>query len=66
MAQHDVIRKKIELNKDDVDWFEEQYPKASLGGILSMLLTKFREHNTHTPNDYAAMAAQALSEEVNG
>ena len=60
----DIIRKGIELNKDDVDWFNQQYPKGSLSGVLSMLLEKFREANTHTPSDYASIAAKALSEEL--
>jgi hypothetical protein len=61
----EVIRKGIELNKDDVDWFNEQYPKGSLSAVLSMLLTKFREVNTHTPSDYARIAAEALTEDLN-
>jgi hypothetical protein len=59
-----VIRKGIELDKDDVRWFNEQYPEGSLSGILSMLFSKFREVNTHTPSDYAQLAAKALSEEL--
>lgn len=60
----DVIRKGIELNKDDVDWFEEQYPKGSLSATISMLFEKFRQSNTHTPSDYADMAVRALNEEL--
>lgn len=60
----DVIRKGIELNKDDVDWFNEQYPKGSLSATLSMLLEKFRAVNSYTPSDYADMAAKALTEEL--
>jgi hypothetical protein len=60
----EVIRKGIELNKDDVDLFNEQYPKGSLSAVISMLFTKFREVNTYTPDDYAKIAAKALSEEL--
>jgi|GraSoiStandDraft_4_1057263.scaffolds.fasta_scaffold120446_3 hypothetical protein len=60
-----VVRKGIELDKDDVRWFNEQYPEGSLSGIISMLFSKFREANTHTPSDYAEIAARTLSEELN-
>lgn len=58
------IPKKVLLNEDDVEWFEKQYPKASLSWCLSMLLEKFRQQNTMTPADYAAMAAKELAEEL--
>jgi hypothetical protein len=61
----EVVRKGIELNKDDVEWFNEQYPKGSLSAVLSMLFSKFRDANTHTPSDYAKIAATALTEELN-
>jgi hypothetical protein len=60
----DVERKRIELNQDDIDWFETQYPKGSLSATLSMLFTKFREANTMTPADYAKIAAEALTEDL--
>lgn len=60
----EVVRRGIELNVDDVAWFHEQYPKGSLSATLSMLLSKFREINTLTPNDYAKIAAEALTEEL--
>lgn len=60
----EVIRKYIELNQDDVDWFEQQYPKGSLSAVVQMMLTKFREANTLTPADYAKIAADALTEEL--
>ena len=52
------------MNVDDIEWFNAQYPKGSLSATLSMLLTKFREANTFTPQDYARMAADALNEEL--
>jgi hypothetical protein len=60
----EVIRKRIELNQDDVDWFDETYPEGSLSGIISMLFSKFRDANTMTPTDYAKIAAAALREEL--
>jgi hypothetical protein len=60
----EVVRSRIELNSEDVEWFSEHYPKGSLSATLSMLLSKFREANTFTPADYAQMAASALNEEL--
>lgn len=59
-----VIRKRVELNQDDVEWFETQYPEGSLGGIITMLFSKFREVNTLSPQDYAKIAAEALTEQM--
>lgn len=60
----DVIRKGIELDKDDLEWFYSQYPEGSLTGIISMLFSKFREANTYTPSDYADMAVETLNEQL--
>lgn len=60
----EVREKRVELNVDDIEWFNAQYPKGSLSATLSMLLTKFREVNTFTPQDYARLAAEALTEEI--
>lgn len=59
-----VINKRIELNSEDVDWFESHYPNGSLTGVISMLFTKFREANTMTPAEYADLAAKELSNEI--
>jgi hypothetical protein len=59
-----VVRKRIELNQDTVDWFEATYPEGSLPATISMLFDKFREVNTLTPVQYAEAAARALSEEI--
>jgi hypothetical protein len=64
MAERNVIKKGIELNQDDVDWFNSQYPKGSLSAVLSMLLSKFRESNTLTPSDYVKIAVDALNEDM--
>lgn len=64
MVERNVVRKKIELNQDDVDWFYSQYPDGSLSAIISMLLSKFRESNTATPADYVKLAVDAFNEET--
>lgn len=64
MGERNVIKKGIELNQDDVDWFNSQYPKGSLSATLSMLLSKFRESNTLTPNDYVKIAVDAFNEDM--
>jgi hypothetical protein len=59
-----VVRKRIELNQDTVNWFEMTYPEGSLPATISMLFDKFREVNTTTPDEYARLAAVAFSEEA--
>lgn len=58
------MRKGIELNQDDVTWFEEQYPNGSLSGVIQMLFSRFREANEKTPHEYAEIAAKQLTEEL--
>ena len=59
-----IVRKTVELNKEDIAWFEETYPHGSLSAMLQMLLGRFREITIHTPQEYADIAARALSEEI--
>jgi hypothetical protein len=59
-----VVRKRIELNQDTVDWFNNHYPEGSLSATISMLFDKFMEVNVTTPAEYASLAAAALNEEA--
>jgi len=59
-----MIRKQIELDEENVDWFFATYGNASLSWVLNLLLLKFREAHTHTPTDYAKIGAEALKEEL--
>jgi len=62
----ETLERKVVLDKDNVDWFTEQYPRASLSGILDMLLENFRKVSEFTPAHYADVAAKMLAEKVNG
>lgn len=64
MAQRNVIRKNVELNADNVEWFQRHYPQGSLAAMISMLFDKFVEANEKTPQEYAQIAAQELSEDL--
>jgi len=59
-----VVRKFIELNKDDLEWYEKTYPNGSLTWILSMLFHEFRTATEHTPNEYAKIATESLQEQL--
>ena len=59
----EIVRRYVELDKEDVRWFEEHYPRGAITGILQILLSKFREVSAHTPAYYAEIAAKALAEE---
>jgi hypothetical protein len=56
--------KKVELSKDNVEWFETHYPKASFSWVLDLLMTAFREAQTLTPTDYAAIAAAQINRDI--
>lgn len=59
-----VVRKFIDINEDDLEWFERTYPNGSLTWILSMLLHEFRTATEHTPNDYAKIATESLQQHI--
>lgn len=60
----EIVRKTVELNADNIAWFQETYgaasSRASLSWVLDMLLTKFREAHTITPEELAAIGAAEL------
>jgi hypothetical protein len=64
MSSRNVVRKNTELNADNVEWFENAYPKGSLSPILSMLFDKFCESHQATPREYAEIAAKELAEDL--
>ena len=64
MAQPDTIKRCIDFDRSAVEWFDEQYPRGSLTGIMNLLLVKFREVSTMTAADYAKLAAESLREEL--
>ena len=60
-----MIRKTVELDEDNVNWFNETYGgavtnKASLSWVLDLLLKKFREAHQVTPEQLAAIGAEEL------
>jgi len=61
-----TARRVVELNTEDAEWFENQYPDGSYSWLFSMLLHEFRVANTHTPHDYARFAAEALTDKIGG
>lgn len=59
-----LIQRNIQLHDEDVRWFENTYPRASLSNILGLLLEKFRSVHTITPAEYAEIAAKELKEDL--
>lgn len=55
-----TIRKVVELNTEDTNWFQEAYEGAHLSWVLTMLLKEFRKSHALAPADYAAIAAKSL------
>lgn len=54
-----IVRKTVELSRDNVEWLSEHYPK-NLWAILDLLLEKFRMAHDKTPQDYAEIGAMEL------
>lgn len=55
-----TVRKTVELNSIDVEWFTHQYGGAGLSWVLGALLEEFRKAHVLDPKDYASIAAKSL------
>lgn len=64
MAERRIVRKTVELNEENVDWFYHTYEaiggKPSLSWVLDLMLEEFRKQHTHTPADLAKLGAAEL------
>lgn len=58
------IRKTVELDSDNVEWFQDTYAgvggQASLSWLMDLMLAKFREAHDKTPAQLAEIGAQEL------
>ena len=59
-----LVQKNVQLNKDDTDWFSEQYPHANLSGILGLLLSRFRMAHATEPLMVIEQTAKDVKEEI--
>lgn len=59
-----IVQKNVQLSEENVKTFEARYPKGSLSWILDMLLEKFNSVQQVSPEEYAALAAKELGEEL--
>jgi hypothetical protein len=57
------LKVKLNLNREVVEKFREQYPTGSLTWVLNLLLEKFVSVNV-SPETYAEIAARELREEI--
>lgn len=56
-----VVKKKVELDEEDVSWFTDTYGSgASLSWALGMLLGEFRKAHEKTPQELGAIGAAEL------
>lgn len=58
------IKKHIDLDKDDVDWYQTTFPKSSLSHLLTMLLKHYRGVVEAEPSTYAEIAIKHLQEDL--
>lgn len=59
-----TIRKTVTLPSDDVEWFGRTYGDATLSWAMTMMLHEFRQAHEKTPQEYAAIAARELKEDI--
>ena len=60
-----LVRKGIEVSREDLDWYEKTYPKGSLNWLLQLLLYEFRLAHKESPADYAKRGAEELKRKLN-
>lgn len=64
MNSRNVIRKQIEFDRVNINWFEEHYPHASLATTINLLMERFRHAHEKTPVEVMDMIANELKEEL--
>lgn len=57
-----TVRKTVEFDRDNLEWFEQHYPGTSFWWLQNELLAAFRNAHVHTPQHYAILGAQAVRE----
>lgn len=58
------VRKFIELNKDDVAWFDKNYPRGSYSSVLAALLREFRLAHAKDPLEMMQISAVAVKRSI--
>jgi hypothetical protein len=61
-------RKTVEIDTEDMKWFNKAYPEASLSWLLGLLISNFRaihEDTGVTPAKVARDSAKIVMEEEN-
>lgn len=62
--RRNTVKRNIELNKDDVDWFYSTFFGGNLSGLMSELLSEFRSLYDKPPAYYLELAAKSLKEKI--
>ncbi len=59
-----IVRKTIDLDADNVEWFRTHYKGTSLTWLLNELMGAFRLVNDRKPQEYIDLAAKHLQAEL--
>ncbi len=51
---------KVEVDKEDIEWYHSTYPSGTYSWLFTMLLKEFRKVHHNTPGDLAAIGAAEL------
>ena len=58
------IRKLIDLDKRDVEWFDKNYPRGSYSHVLAALLHEFVVAHARDPLDMMKISAAAVKQSI--
>lgn len=64
VSKLNTLKRYVDIDKDDVLWFEETYPKGSFNWLFNMLLKEFRRAHSATPQDYALIGSRELKKQL--
>lgn len=64
MSKANTLRRYVDLDPDDVRWYNETYPDGSFNWLFGMLMKEFRRVHSTTPQDYALIGAREIKKRL--
>lgn len=58
-----IIQRKVKLDQESLEWFEESFPNTSLSGVINLMLEKMRANmKENTLNYHVTHVAKEITE----
>lgn len=64
MTRANTVRRNIDIDKEDADWYASVYPEGTYNWVINLLFKEFRKAHSITPADYAAIGAKELKKQL--